>query len=347
MTKNLNFNLWVLLLVLIVFFSSSNIAYAAPSDTSDSSHSSTPRDEEENELLTIAKGVQQAKGINTQANNYMVFHYRGLYYIHISEKNFELGTFTYELIQRTGIKTSGWWLYSTNLDPDPDTFNDWQYIPWSNKNYDMKYYDENYITYQGEVVVNFALDKEPILHIMYCSEDVEGFYSSKTEEEETEGDTTPDYTEQHETIIDKIGNIGEAIVNLPSQIAKSIGTKLTELFIPSDNYLLSKRVQIEQSFSKLMGFNVSEVQNMFEYEDTSEIVISGENSKININGIGEIEFKTFDNKFLLDGLNKFRPIIRGFTVLMLAFFNLNQLLNIIGQSSLTGLTNSYKGGKKE
>lgn len=332
MTKNLNFNLWILLLVLVVFFSSSSVVYAAPSDTSDSSHSSQPIPD----ILRIAKVIQQAKGINTQADNYMIFQYRGLYYIHISEKNFELGTFTYELIQRTGIKTSGWWLYSSHgMSEDPS---DWAFIPWSNKNYDMNYYEENYITYQGEVVVNFALDKDPVLHIMYCSEDVEGFYSSKTEEEEEpEGDTTPDYTEQHNTIIDYL-------TELPTTISNGIVNGLKTLFVPSSSYLEIKKDQLEASFTDLLGFDVAAVQNIFDPSNTTETIINSETSKININGIGEIEFKAFDNKYLLDGINKFRPIIQGFIVLMLAFFNLNQLLNVIGQSSLTGLSN--KGGKK-
>ena len=336
MTKNFNFNLWILLLVLVIFFSSSSIAYASEASSSESNYT-----EADLELINYIKHLQAYKNINTQANNYLVFHYRGLYYIHISEKNFELGTFTHELVQRTGIKTSGWWLYNTHLSLDQSDYDEWQFIPWSNKNYDMNYYDENYITYQGEVVVNFALDEEPVMHIIFCSEDLDGFYSGSVEDEEdTETDiTTPDYTEQHNTIIDHL-------IELPTTIKNGIVNGIKELFIPSADYLEIKKSQLEASFTDLMGFDVNEVQKMFEADDTAEVIISGENSTIHINGIGNIQFKTFDNKFLLDGLNRFRPIIRGFTVLMLAFFNLNQLLNIIGQSSLTGLTN-YKGGKKE
>lgn len=47
--------------------------------------------------------------------------------------------------------------------------------------------------------------------------------------------------------------------------------------------------------------------------------------------LGRFNFKVIDSEYLNKGIDKFRPIIRGFLVLMLLFYNFNQFFGFIGQ----------------
>ena len=97
-----------------------------------------------------------------------------------------------------------------------------------------------------------------------------------------------------------------------------------------------------------MGFEVSSVEAMFYSVDTITEFKSG--GSVSVYGVGNVNFNGVNNNLLMTGINKFKPIIRGFTALMLIFFNMNQLLNLIGQGSITqaiGLTNKQSKGGKE
>lgn len=51
----------------------------------------------------------------------------------------------------------------------------------------------------------------------------------------------------------------------------------------------------------------------------------------NIPGVGNMQLTFFDTSFLKRGIEYFRPIIRGFLVLLLCFFHYKQVLTFIGQ----------------
>ena len=143
-------------------------------------------------------------------------------------------------------------------------------------------------------------------------------------------------------------NLTRAIENAVNTLGGLINDILSELFIPDEDYLTSKKEQLENSFSNLLGFEVSSVEAMFESVDTITEFKSG--GSVSVYGVGNVNFNGVNNNLLMTGINKFKPIIRGFTALMLIFFNMNQLLNLIGQGSITqaiGLTNKQAKGGKE
>lgn len=144
-------------------------------------------------------------------------------------------------------------------------------------------------------------------------------------------------------IINNIKNLGTTIsnsfINLSQNIVVGIADFVKSLFIPNESYLVTKKEQLEKSFSSLMGFNVSSVQTLFDSVNVSESMLVDEEFTINLHGVGNVKFKAFDNYFLLQGINKFKPILRGFITLMLIFFNMNQLLNVIGQGSISSVLN--------
>ena len=64
---------------------------------------------------------------------------------------------------------------------------------------------------------------------------------------------------------------------------------------------------------------------------------SSSSAPTDINGdikIGKQTFHVnfFDTKYLIDGVNYFRPFIRGFIVLLLLFYNYKMFLGFIGHS---------------
>lgn len=81
----------------------------------------------------------------------------------------------------------------------------------------------------------------------------------------------------------------------------------------------------------------------------TEEAIPNEEATYNIPGLGEIKLTFFDASYLKRGIEYFRPIIRGFIVLLLVFFNYKQVLTLIGQDP--GMYHSAKikseGGKGE
>lgn len=155
-------------------------------------------------------------------------------------------------------------------------------------------------------------------------------------------------------IIDHIKNIPSLLSDLwdtVKGIPDLIISGLKSLILPDKEYFSNKKLQIENSFSSLLGFDVSSVSEMFNSSNVVSTDLSAEEVNYNIHGIGAVKVKGFDNSFLIGGINKFKPFIRGFVVLMLVFFNFNNLLNLIGQSSLTSAagmasqSSNSKGGK--
>ena len=148
---------------------------------------------------------------------------------------------------------------------------------------------------------------------------------------------------------DELGiNITTAIEEAVNAIGNFTEDLLKKMFIPDENYLVDKKNQLEQSFTNLMGFEVSTVSSMFESVDTVEEFKSS--GSVSVYGVGAVNFNGVNNQLLLSGINKFKPIIRGFMALMLVFFNMNQLLNLIGQGSITqaiGFVNKQSKGGKE
>lgn len=332
MVKNLNFNFWILLLVLVVFFSSSSIAYAKPSDTSDSSHSSSSGSGPTHKpttspsaFLSYVQSVQIEKKINSSADNYLVFKYRNLYYIHISENQFSIGNFNHESITRTSIKTSGWWLTASSLDCEPS---DWAFIPWSNNNYSMLYYDSNYITYSGEVVVNFRLDQGNI-NFIFSSQDIEGFCTAGYFAEDTD-EITPDYTEDHKTIIEKITEI-------PGLVVDGVVNGIKNLFIPDKDYFSNKLKSVEGKYLGILGFSVDDFEAIL-MGFSKETPITDINTELNIGGNMQ-KVNVLNSSVVVQGVNYFRPYIRGFVVLLMVFFSMNQLMHLFKINSISGSTN--------
>lgn len=64
-----------------------------------------------------------------------------------------------------------------------------------------------------------------------------------------------------------------------------------------------------------------------------------------ISGVGTFNLKFFDTGFLKQGIEYFRPLIRGFVVFLLVLYNYRNVLSFIGQDP-TIAHNAYEKAKE-
>lgn len=119
--------------------------------------------------------------------------------------------------------------------------------------------------------------------------------------------------------------VKDAVLSLPLAILDGIRA----IFIPDSGY-------IEDSFDSFlsemkMKFNLdtSAFENLFQGEEpVSDVYVD-----YGISGVGNFNLKVFDTSFLAQGISYFRPIIRGFLVLMMLLYHVKQLIGFFGYDS--------------
>lgn len=126
------------------------------------------------------------------------------------------------------------------------------------------------------------------------------------------------------------------IRELPVKIINGI----KEIFIPNTE-------EIETMFNN----SINTIKSKFGFQDfhfdsiaNNSVAPTDVEKNYNINGLGTMKFKFFDSKYLIKGVEYFRPFIRGFIVLCLLFYNYKMLLGFIGHE--IGVT-SGKGGSDD
>lgn len=64
--------------------------------------------------------------------------------------------------------------------------------------------------------------------------------------------------------------------------------------------------------------------------------------------VGEFKLKVFDAKFFVDGVEFFRPFIRGFLVLLMFLYHVRQLIGFFGYDSgvVAGRTDGIMEARK-
>lgn len=122
-----------------------------------------------------------------------------------------------------------------------------------------------------------------------------------------------------------VEDVWDAIKSLPDLILEGIKS----IFIPDKGY-------IEESFDSFleemkMKFNLdtSAFENLFQ----GEAPVSDVNVNYDVPGVGNFNLKVFDSSYLAQGVGFFRPIIRGFLVLMMLLFHVKQLIGFFGYDS--------------
>ena len=139
-----------------------------------------------------------------------------------------------------------------------------------------------------------------------------------------------------DTVSDWLSDIFDKIKELPTTILNGIKS----IFIPDmEKVNTDFNSSLEQISSK---FGLQEIKlDTLANTSTSPTDIT---ESYNIYGIGSKKYKFFDTKYLIKGVEYFRPFIRGFIVLLLSFYNYKMFLGFIGHDS--GMIANSVGGKK-
>ncbi|MFZ1758850.1 MAG: hypothetical protein WAT96_07360 [Streptococcus suis] len=112
-----------------------------------------------------------------------------------------------------------------------------------------------------------------------------------------------------------------------------ISAFLKEFFIPD-----------LEDMKKIYNDLVKNIQSKFPFLDYTDKFINmfkGErfiediNAGLSLPYIGTFDFKIIEAKYVNDGVQYFRSILRGWVVLMLLFYHLNELFTFIGQGRST------------
>ena len=158
------------------------------------------------------------------------------------------------------------------------------------------------------------------------------------------------------SVVDWLADIVESIISLPIKIGEAIGgifydlfnwlnpfsddfilkiffewitDLLKEIFVPDTEQIKSNFNDMLESVSNSFGISFDSLE---EFTDTwQEKPTDDIESDYNIHGVGTLKLKFLDTTYLVQGVNKFRPIIRGFVVLLLILYNYYQVLTFIGQ----------------
>ena len=126
-------------------------------------------------------------------------------------------------------------------------------------------------------------------------------------------------------IINSLTNLKESISSLPEKLKEL----LQSIFVPDQNELKETITTFTENLNHT--FNLAIDSKDWLVDSFTEQAIEDEKSDYYINGVGTLNLTFFDTSFLKRGIEYFRPIIRGFIVLLLVFFNYKQVLTFIGQ----------------
>lgn len=106
---------------------------------------------------------------------------------------------------------------------------------------------------------------------------------------------------------------------------------------------------IEEQFNSLVdsikvkaGIDLYDLDELFQSSTAPTDIVTTYDG-----GLWQYTGKFVDMKWLVQGVEVFRPYIRGFLVLLLVFFHVRQALSIFGLSSGEIESAAKKGGKKE
>lgn len=130
----------------------------------------------------------------------------------------------------------------------------------------------------------------------------------------------------YEAVLQYLQDILDTLKKVPEQIVAGLYEMFSHLFAPSSEDVQADIDDLKKSIFDSVGFDIEELEatlSNVESEPIQDIYID---LKI---GDSTQRVKVFDTKFLIVGVNYFRPYIRGFIMLLMFFFVLNQISYIL------------------
>lgn len=124
-------------------------------------------------------------------------------------------------------------------------------------------------------------------------------------------------------IIDKLSGIAEKIAGLPALIANALLDGIKSIFIPDTDYINTEFDKLKQEIQLAFGISAYDMDLIFNKE------IAFSDVTVTMYGMECTVVKTDKLKQVILAV---RPYIRGFIVLLMVFYNINQFLMLIGQA---------------
>lgn len=179
------------------------------------------------------------------------------------------------------------------------------------------------------------------------------------EQSDTGGNDTSNGTgwddEDSDSLWDKLSGIGgsiadtvSGIADLPGKIANAIGGFFTALgerlesaltalgdaiidglkaiFVPDTNYINDAFGGFIDDLKSKFNVDTTAFESLF----SEEKVLDDVEGEYEISGVGKFNFKFLDTSFLKNGIEFFRPFVRGFLVLLMLLYHIRQLIGFFG-----------------
>ena len=124
---------------------------------------------------------------------------------------------------------------------------------------------------------------------------------------------------------DGFNDVKNAVLGLPTKILDGIKS----IFIPDTAYIENAMTAFLRELEMKFNFDTDFFKGLF----TGEQPVKDVNTDYYLPGVGTLNLKIFDTKYLIDGVTFFRPFIRGFLVLLMALYNIKQVLGFIRQDA--------------
>lgn len=138
---------------------------------------------------------------------------------------------------------------------------------------------------------------------------------------------------------DKLTDIKESILSFPDKILD----KIKEIFIPDVESINESFNGFLDDLKMKFNYDTSAFESLF----NASSPVEDKKENYNIYGLGSFNLTFFDSDPLKKGVEFFRPIIRGFLVLLMLFYNVKMMLSFIRQDSGVVTGKIVSGGKNE
>lgn len=119
--------------------------------------------------------------------------------------------------------------------------------------------------------------------------------------------------------------IKDAVLGLPTLILDGI----KEIFIPDTDAISADFNNMIESIENRLGLTTDSLEAL--KDGITEVPLSDINAEYSLPGVKTFTLPFMETSFVRDAIAFFRPLIRGFIILLLIFFNYKQLLSFIGQ----------------
>lgn len=157
-------------------------------------------------------------------------------------------------------------------------------------------------------------------------------------------DIFTDVRDAPETFKEFLGEFFEDLYEDITSIPSAIAELFVDILVPDTEYISNKFNEFVEMLQFKFGFDTSVFANLF----TSESPVEDVYVNYSIPGIGQFNLKVLDASFLTQGVSYFRPIIRGFLVLLMFLFHVKQLISFFGYDAgvITGRSEHIAEAKK-